>query len=298
MILLIILPIPFLSSLFIALIPAVVAVDALGSVGKRSINTATYNDLLFYFKYASSAYNHVCDKPNGNVLIKMLDSSDDTQGFIARDDQKKEIVVSLRGTESIQDLLTDLQINQAPFNVAGVLGPTGVMVHNGFQNAWRSVATQVISTVNTQLVENGGYSVVTTGHSLGGALSSLAAITLKEILPNTHIRMYTYGQPRTGNKAYANWVDQRFAFENLFRSVNMYDPAPHIFPHLILDYTHHGIEYWTFRGPPSAANTKKCARTGEDPNCSLSTELLGLPPLLIEDHLFYFAIFYQTSFCS
>jgi hypothetical protein len=29
-----------------------------------------YNDLLFYFKYASSAYSTHCRKPNGNVLVK------------------------------------------------------------------------------------------------------------------------------------------------------------------------------------------------------------------------------------
>ena len=70
---------------------------------------------------------------------------------------------------------------------------------------------------------------MTTGHSLGGALSSLAAASLKGNFPSMHVTMYTYGvhtttfrsmyqrfmtdalgQPRTGNPTYAFWINQQF----------------------------------------------------------------------------------------
>lgn len=38
-----------------------------------------------------------------------------------------------------------------------------------------------------------GYGLVTSGHSLGGALASVAAMTLKANFPFSNVTMYTYG---------------------------------------------------------------------------------------------------------
>ncbi|KAF9461464.1 alpha/beta-hydrolase, partial [Collybia nuda] len=229
-----------------------------------------YNDLEFYYKYASSAYAETCNKPNGNILVSAInESSSDTQGFIARDDGRKEIVLSFRGSTSAWDWLTNFQIVETPFIVANISGPAGVMVHTGFLTAQAPLLRITIEDVQSQLVGHPKYSVVTTGHSLGGALSTLAGITLKQILPDVKVRIYTYGQPRVGNAGLAKWVDTSFGHANLFRSVHTTDTVPHLPPTLFLpNYTHHGIEYWSFKDPSSAANTKKCALTGEDPKCS------------------------------
>lgn len=59
----------------VTLVP--LAFSVLGAVAspveltKRSgISTSLYNDLVYYFKYASSAYSATCAKPNGNTLIE------------------------------------------------------------------------------------------------------------------------------------------------------------------------------------------------------------------------------------
>ena len=41
------------------------------------------------------------------------------------------------------------------------------------------------------------------GHSLGGALATLAALDIKRKLPGLKLRVYTFGSPRTGNHAFA-----------------------------------------------------------------------------------------------
>lgn len=51
--------------------------------------------------------------------------------------------------------------------------------------SWISIATEVDAIVKQQLDVHEGYSLVTTGHSLGGALSILAAVHLKENFKDT-----------------------------------------------------------------------------------------------------------------
>jgi hypothetical protein len=131
------------------------------------------------------------------------------------------------------------------------------------------------------------------------------------------LRLFTYGQPRTGNFAYAKFVNDAVGVENIYRSVHTQDMYGYLFrPHWIisliqylssvpvlipklgqLGYYHHGTstillflrplltlddltatEYWQTPDPSSPATTKKCDASGEDPSCSA-----GVPPNLIND---------------
>ncbi|KAF7965376.1 hypothetical protein HWV62_44099 [Athelia sp. TMB] len=248
-----------------------VALSALGVVAsplqatKRSgISTTLYNDLVWYFQYASSAYSASCPHPNGNTLIEeFTDSTTYTQGFIARDDTRKEIIVALRGSSSVGDFITDAELLLEDYSSPGVTPPSGVSAHSGFLDAWNSVAAGVISSVKAQVAAHPSYAIVTSGHSLGGSLSSLAAVSMKYNFPNNAVRMYTYGQPRTGNDAYAYWVNDQFGAQ-AFRSTHTYDGQVSC------------IEYWQNPDPATAANTVECAADGEDPNCSASIPSLGI----------------------
>ncbi|KAF7344007.1 Alpha/beta-hydrolase [Mycena venus] len=265
------------------------------TVDKRAaVSTATYNDLVFYFQYASSAYSTTgCARPNGNTLVSTInDLLTDTQGFIARDDNRKEIVVALRGSTSAQDFITDAEIVLAPFVSPGVSPPTGSLAHTGFLTAWNSVASSVISTVRAQVAANPGYQLVSTGHSLGGALSSLAGISLQQNFPGNTVRMYTYGQPRTYNPTGANFINTQFG-SRAFRAVHTTDGVPTIIPQSD-GYQHHGVEFWNFLDPSSALTTRSCAPSGEDITCSDSIPSEGIDAA----HLTYFNIAASTPFCT
>ncbi|KIJ41480.1 hypothetical protein M422DRAFT_255385 [Sphaerobolus stellatus SS14] len=259
-----------------------------------------FNDLVFYFQYASSAYAPLCPSPNGNTLVTQFSNiATDTQGFIARDDNRKEIVVALRGTSSVQDAFTDIGILLTGLASPGVSPPSGTSVHSGFLLAYNSVADLIISTVKSQLQAHPGYNLVTSGHSLGGALSSLAAVSLKNNFPSSQVTMYTYGkfptlesQPRTGNPTYAFWVNQLFG-NKAFRGVHAADGVPTIIPELV-GYRHHGTEYWSLPLESiSAGNTRVCAADGEDPTCSDSIPSAGIDL----DHTVYYNILAITPFC-
>ncbi|KAF9554468.1 alpha/beta-hydrolase [Agrocybe pediades] len=216
----------------------------------------------------------------------------DVQGFIARDDHRREIVVSLRGSASIVDALLDAQVVQVPFVSPGVRLPGGVRVHSGFLIAWDSLAVQVIKLVGWQLERHEGYTIVTTGHSLGGSIALLCAVTLQQNYKDSPIRTYSYGAPRTGNKILSDYVNATFG-ENAYRVVHGDDGVPTMIPRQ-LGYHHHGIEYWQYTHPASEDTTSKCDPEGEDPACSASIKPSRGVTLA---HMSYFGIMSTTPFC-
>lgn len=245
------------------------------------IDQATYDDLVLYTKYSSAAYQWICPWPLGNTLVKQFDTSG-TQGFVARDDKRKEIVLAFRGSLEVKDAFVDILIIMTPLKATGVSNVGDAYVHTGFQYAYNVVGKTVLDLVKAQVAAYPSYNIVVTGHSLGGSVASFASLALKEAFPNKPIKLYTYGQPRTGNAAFASLVENRIGVNNIFRAVHTFDGVPTIL-FKSLGYRHFGTEYWNFKEPPSAANTKKCVG-GDDPTCSDS-----IPSLFITvAHPIYF----------
>jgi len=263
-------------------------------IDKRAVSTATFNDLDMFMKYASSAYSAICPRPLGNTLVTTFENAaTSTQGFLARDDTNKLLVVALRGSQQIEDFIVDANIELAAFVSPGVSAPTGALVHAGFLTAYNSIASEVVAAVKTQLAgPAAGYSLRTAGHSLGAALSSLAAVSLKSNFPDSPIQMYTYGQPRTGNPTFATMVNNMFGTD-AFRSVHTTDGVPTIIPQT-LGYKHHAFEYWQNPDPASAATIKMCDASGEDPTCSDSIPSGGIDAA----HLTYFNRIADAPFCT
>jgi len=195
------------------------------SAQSRAIPSEVFHDLVFYYKYASTAYGvpGSLPFPKGDVLLEQfVNEPGKLKGFIVRNDKRKEIVIALRGSRDLEDFMNDTQIRLTPFESPGVSAPEGTLVHSGFLSAWNYIASLVIETVAVQLQTYDDLTIVTSGHSLGGALSSLAAISLKSNFPHCTTRMYTYGQPRTGNRIYAEFINREFGV-NAFRAVHMND---------------------------------------------------------------------------
>lgn len=110
-----------------------------------------------------------------------------------------------------------------PYRSLGVTCPaSGVEVHGGFLQAYNAVAMNMLSNVSAQLGLYPTYSLVAAGHSLGGALASLAGVSLKSNFPNSSVRLFTFGQPRTGNEVYAALVEELIGMNNIFRGVYYY----------------------------------------------------------------------------
>ncbi|MGP1384794.1 MAG: lipase family protein [Thainema sp.] len=170
------------------------------------------------------------EKAQANIQFQFFDSRDrDTQAFAFRIDHR--IILAFRGTQQLRDWLTNADVVQANLQSFGNLDAIKLgQVHNGFQSGWRSIYRQVSKTLQKWCEAEPGTNmeVWVTGHSLGGALATLAATSLKEQgIPVT--KLYTFGQPRTGNGIFLDYFNTSLGFkEQAFRFVNNTDIVPRV----------------------------------------------------------------------
>lgn len=184
------------------------------------------------------------------------------------------IEVVFRGTDNIKGWIEDADFTQTPFN-----GSDTAKVHLGFWKTYSVVAKDVRALVDrTRPTCGGGKDIVVTGHSLGAALATLGAVEIAGIDPSQRVQLFTFGQPRVGNKGFAELADEKLVFSERF--THRRDIIPHM-PFKALDYWHVSREYWQ--------NTEnqyvKCNDSGEDPNCSDSVIVTN--PL---DHATYLGV--------
>lgn len=104
--------------------------------------------------------------------------------------------------------------------------------------------------------------------SLGGGVGSLAAAQTFDMFPDSNMTVYTQGQPRTGNSAYKDYIEERFGTGptgRFFRSTHQDDIIPHL-PPMSDGFVHHATEYWN-RDPNGADNTWICMGA-DDTECN------------------------------
>jgi triacylglycerol lipase len=125
-----------------------------------------------------------------------------------------EAIVITRGTDTAFDMLTDADIG---IKTNGC----GHLVHAGFYktfSCFEADLRQFFRGFNPSRVH-------CVGHSLGGALATLAAewVTRNNI---AHASLYTFGSPRVGFEPFATTATQRVTAEHIFRVQHKTDIVP------------------------------------------------------------------------
>lgn len=168
-------------------------------------------------------------------------------GFVLASEQHSLIL--LRGTQRRREWLTNLSVIQNPYRLYQddrVLESTldYGLVHVGFASAYRESFHSSLIALARQL--NPALPCYVSGHSLGGALASMAVLDLALHLPElrSQLQLYTYASPRVGNPAFANLHSQ--LIPNSYRITNVADMVPLVPPtKLGADYAHVG-QSWSF----------------------------------------------------
>ncbi|KAI9292456.1 alpha/beta-hydrolase, partial [Neoconidiobolus thromboides FSU 785] len=154
--------------------------------------------------------NH-CERIGAGIQVKHIfeDLFTGGRGFLALDEAKKQIIVSFRGSYNIQNWVGNARLLQSQYLVES--GGTDIYIHTGFKDGINALLPKFKNEFDTLLKEHGDFKVIVTGHSLGGAMATLASIELKKAfgLNWDRIELFTYGEPRVGNLAFAEWFNSQ-----------------------------------------------------------------------------------------
>lgn len=169
----------------------------------------------------------------------MINDAKGTYGWVGFSPNDNQIVVSFRGSVNVENWITNIDFIKTPYkNIAGA------EVHEGFYSAYTAVASQVINSVKALKAAYPTASFLITGHSLGGALATFAALDIKTTLGvSTTMQMYTFGSPRCGNQAFSDFVFKEFATQGYQRITHYNDVVPHL-PPSEMGFNHAGNEVW------------------------------------------------------
>ncbi len=207
--------------------------------------TSKYKPINAYWmaRFSKVAYKK---KANGAPDVKAIKAElggidpkfADVSGFDAKSSQgivikhEEYVVAAFRGTDEIADWLDNLNAVARP-------GPLGD-VHTGFHRALMDIWPQMKTTIRTFRRTSDGQPdrpLWLTGHSLGGAMATLAAATLIEA-DETFYGTYTFGSPRAGDRDFARTFNVE-AKNKVFRFQNNADIVTRV-PARLMGYSHVG----------------------------------------------------------
>jgi len=117
---------------------------------------------------------------------------------------------------------------------------SNVEVHQGFQHAYQSLRSEVRAAIQSLRQTHPSFPLYVTGHSLGGAIAQHAALDLA-VNDGEHPIVYTYGSPRLGKVAWADYYEQHVT--KSFRVVQNSDVVPRLAP-AVMGFEHAGKEIW------------------------------------------------------
>jgi hypothetical protein len=111
--------------------------------------------------------------------------------FLAVDHVNKAVVMSIRGSFTVKEILIDIAAFSRPF--------CGGEAHSEMANAAEKIWDEAKGTIAKLLDENPGYELILTGHSLGAGAATLLNILLhensREKVDGRTIRCFAYASP-------------------------------------------------------------------------------------------------------
>jgi hypothetical protein len=201
----------------------------------------------------------------------LYDSKTDLQGYTGIMPSKQTIYLVFRGSASITNWEDDVEILLVPYKKC-----KGCYVHYGFYQTALNLVNQTHESLIRLKNKYPTYETIVTGHSLAASVSLLISLELQSL--NIKTSLYNYGQPRTGNDKFAQYVNKNL--KDYWRFTHNRDIFVHL-PPQEFDYKHScGEIYQNATNYLHICSMVNC----EDPNCSNSVNIFELNAT---DHLYY-----------
>lgn len=194
---------------------------------------------------------------------------------------------SLNGANWYADFL--LMLRPWPLNeLAGAEWCKGCMAHYGFTEAYDELRTDV----HRAIQELNCTRLTLTGHSLGGAIATIASFDLRAAMGYQVDATWTFGKPRIGNAEFVNNFEAAAMKQGvspaMWRVVHYHDPIPRAPPHLpgIHPVAHGSLEvYYTDRASSEYLLCPQIGATENQSDACMGGWPLWLPVNM--DHVSY-----------
>jgi triacylglycerol lipase len=153
------------------------------------------------------------------IGINPITKQSNTFGYIFFAPERRQAIISFVGSQLLSEWILDFDFRQtAPVDISNY--QSGMLVHEGFWKIYESVRSDLWTwwTDNNSEVNE----LFITGHSLGGAVSTLCAFDFAVFQP-LH---YSFASPRVGNILFSDIYNQNITTS--FRVNNTEDLIPQV----------------------------------------------------------------------
>jgi hypothetical protein len=215
-------------------------------ISYRSLSQDSYDFTLYSQEVANYAWGFAdsVDKANCSQVLPLqtppgfnspmritginpINSEETMYCYIFINPFSRICILSFTGSALLSEWESDFQSQQVP-----VLGTSDLenqpYVHKGFYDIYLSVQIKIQNILidNIQFYDN----LLITGHSLGGAVSTIAAfeIVYNKTIPTINIFSYTFGSPKVGNPTFTALYNS--LVPSTFRINNTSDLIPDLPP--------------------------------------------------------------------
>jgi hypothetical protein len=173
----------------------------------------------------SSMYSGTITDPQNPVYI--VDVPQYARCMIYLTIDRKTLVVQFGGTMGTQNVITDITFIDQTWTIGGET----VNLHKGFYDCYMSIATPVLANVKSLVTASPQLEkIVIAGHSLGGALATISALSLQfsdlDYKWKPSMEVFTIGSPQVGSRNFVNLFNRTINVS--IRAANPIDMIPRL----------------------------------------------------------------------
>jgi hypothetical protein len=197
---------------------AMAAETAYFSAGEMVAGCSGVPELLGVDKYSTLL------APN-SWLFGSYASSYEEKGLVYTKEINGEntLVLAFRGTSNFNEWLSDANFINKKVNIGG----QSLNVHRGFWNVFNEMQKPITQLVENFITRGDVKRIIVTGHSLGGAVASIAAPYLRASY-DIPVELTTFEAPRVFDRKSTTKVEEMIGSDNITRLIDPKDIVPKV----------------------------------------------------------------------